>query len=81
MFGTVTIVIYAWCSDGYIIYLLCRLHSNEQDTVDDAASLDVPTLTEMKLDELSEATGVVVVNCFGISKRFHDWTVKSTKRK
>lgn len=47
-----------------------------EDTVYDAAALDVSALGKVKLDEFSEATGVVVVNGFGISKRFHDGTAE-----
>ncbi len=36
---------------------------SEKDTVDDASSLDVPALREMKLNEFPKATGVVVVDC------------------
>lgn len=47
-----------------------------KDTVDDAAALDVSALGEVKLDEFSKSAGVVVVNGFGIPKRFHDGTVE-----
>lgn len=50
-----------------------------KDTVKDAASLDVAALREMKLDEFPKATGVVVVNGLGITKRFHDGTAKMSK--
>ncbi len=49
---------------------------SEKDTVDNASSLDVPALREMKLNEFPKATGVVVVDCFGISKCFHDGAAK-----
>lgn len=55
--------------------ILCK----NKDTVDDAASLDVAALREVKLDELPKATGVVVVNGLCITKRFHDRTARKTK--
>lgn len=45
-----------------------------EDTIDDAASLDVSALGEVELDELSKATGVVVVHRLCIPKRLHDGT-------
>lgn len=47
-----------------------------EDTVYDAAALDVSALGEVKLDEFSKPAGVVVVNGFGVSKRFHDGTAE-----
>lgn len=46
------------------------------DTINDAASLDVAALRKVKLDELPEAAGVVVVNGLGVPECFHDRTVK-----
>ena len=45
-----------------------------KDTVYDASALDVALLAEVQLDELPEATGVVVVHGFGVSKGLHDRT-------
>lgn len=42
--------------------------------------MDVAALTEMKLDELPEATGVVVVNRFGVSERLHNRTVEKREQ-
>ena len=47
-----------------------------QDTVDDAAALNVPAVGEVELDELPEAAGVVVVHRLGVPKRLHDWTAE-----
>jgi len=52
---------------------------SEEDTVDDASSLDVPALREMKLNEFPKTTRVVVVDCFGIPKCFHDGTAQERK--
>lgn len=43
-----------------------------KDTVDDAASLDVSILGKVQLDELPEATGVIVVHGLCVAKSFHD---------
>lgn len=53
-----------------LIFLLC------EDTVNDAAALDVSALGEVKLDEFSKPARVVVVNGFGISERFHNGTAE-----
>lgn len=45
-----------------------------KDTVDDAASLNVSVLGEVELDELPEATGVIVVHGLRIPEGFHDGT-------
>lgn len=42
--------------------------TEEKDTVSYSSSLDVSVLREVQLDELAKATGVVVINCLGISK-------------
>ena len=47
-----------------------------QDTVDDAAALNIPAVGEVELDELPKAAGVVVVHCLGVPKRLHDWTAE-----
>lgn len=55
---------------------LLILFQKYKDTVNDAAALDVSTLREVELDEFPKAAGVVVVNRFGVTERFHDRTVK-----
>jgi len=60
----------------YLMQISYFLHKYE-DTVDDAASLDVAALREVKLDEFPKATGVVVVNSLGVTERFHDRTAES----
>jgi len=47
-----------------------------EDTVDDAASLNIPALGEVELDELPEAAGVVVVHRLGVPERLHDGTAE-----
>ena len=56
-----------------------REHSAQicfEDTVDDAAPLDVPLLAEVKLHELPEAAGVVVVDGLSVPKCLHDGAVE-----
>lgn len=45
-----------------------------KDTVDDSSSLDVSLLTDMQLDKLAKAAGVVVVHGLGVPKGLHDGT-------
>lgn len=47
-----------------------------EDTVYDAAALDVSALGKVKLDEFPKPAGVVVVNSFGVPERFHDGTAE-----
>lgn len=59
--------------------ILCKKKKKKKDTVNDAASLDVATFREVKLDEFPKTTGVVVVNSLRITKCFHDRTAKRIK--
>lgn len=43
-----------------------------KDTVNDTASLNVPVLRKVELDELPKATGIVIVHSLSIPKGFHD---------
>lgn len=50
---------------------------SEKDTISYSASLDVPMLREVQLDELAKAAGVVVINCLGISKGLQNGAVET----
>ncbi len=42
----------------------------EEDTVQDLTTNNVSLISKIQFDEFPEAARVVVVDCFGISKRF-----------
>ena len=42
----------------------------EKDTIRDSTAFDLTVGIEEELDELAEATGIVIVYCFGISQSF-----------
>lgn len=51
-----------------------------KDTVDDASALKVSALRKVKLNKFPKATGVVVIDGFGVSKCLHDGARKQKER-
>lgn len=51
-----------------------------KDTVDDAAALNVSALRKMKLNKFPKATGVVVIDGFGVSECLHDGATKQREK-
>lgn len=57
----------------HVISLRCI---SAKDTVNDAATLNVSVLGKVKLDELSKATGVIVVHRLSVPEGLHDGAAK-----
>lgn len=51
-----------------------------KDTVDDASTLKVSALRKVKLNKFPKATGVVVIDGFGVSKCLHDGATKQREK-
>lgn len=51
-----------------------------EDTVNDAASLNVSVLGKVELDELAKTTGVIVVHSLSVPKGLHDGTANKRKQ-
>lgn len=57
-----------------------REHETKQDTIYNSSALDISLLADVQLNELPKATGVVVVHCLRVAKRFHDGAVNRASR-
>lgn len=57
-----------------------REHETRQDTIYNPSALDISLLADVQLNELPKATGVVVVYCLRVAKRFHDGAVNRASR-
>lgn len=57
-----------------------RTETTKQDTIYNLPSLDISLLTDVQLNELPEAAGVVVVHGFGVAEGLHDGTAEEVRR-
>ena len=57
-----------------------REHETKQDTIYNSSALDISLLADVQLNELPKATGVVVVHCLRVAKRFHDGAANRASR-